>query len=297
MRMLLQDWSKVSGRVSALSAGSTRICINRSRVVNRIAYLTRITALLTLAASAILLFPVTAMAEEFYLRAGVGLDRPEETRFTDKDCMSLAPAALYGCGRGGDGAPLRSSGDFETVTGFELGFGYTITPAVRLEVLLEHRPSFAFDGQANFLDPSRRQSVSADLSTRSGMLAAYFDLTELGVPKLGPFSPFIGAGLGAARVKIDETSMTFPRTTTLVPGASHTNLAWMLTAGLGLSLAESMTLDLAWRYTDYGDIETAGAGGRIVWRDGSREPLALDLAPTQAKLRSHGLRLSLRYAF
>ena len=108
--------------------------------------------------------------------------------------MSLAPAALYGCGRGGDGAPLRSSGDFETVTGYELGLGYTITPALRLEGLLEYRPSFAFDGRANFLDPSRRQSVSADLSTRLGMLAAYSDLTEVGVPKLGPIQPIYWCG-------------------------------------------------------------------------------------------------------
>ena len=71
----------------------------------------------------------------------------------------------------------------------------------------------------------------------------------------------------------------------------------MLTAGLGISLGEQTTLDLAWRYTDYGVIETGAGRGRVEWRDGSREPLALDLAPTRAKLRSHGLRLSLRYAF
>ena len=57
--------------------------------------------------------------------------------------------------------------------------------------------------------------------------------------------------------------MTFLRTTTVVPGASRT--------GRG--------------------------AGRVVWRDGSREPLPLDLAATRARLASHGLRLSLRYAF
>ena len=35
--------------------------------------------------------------------------------------------------------------------------------------------------------------------------------------------------------------------------------------------------------------------GRVLAQDG--EPLALELAPTRAKLRNHGLRLSLRYAF
>ncbi len=203
-------------------------------------------------------------ADDFYLRAGIGLDRPAETRFMDRSCSSVAPAALYGCGRGGDGAPLRSLGDFGTVTGLEFGLGHAATPAARIEALVEYRPRFTFDGSANFLEPTRWQSVAADLSSLSGMLAAYVDLPGLGLPRLGPFSPFIGAGIVAARTEIDETRMTFPRTTTIVPGASRVNLAWMLTAVVATSLGENATLDLA---------------------------------VTRAKLTSHGLRLSLRYAF
>ena len=70
----------------------------------------------------------------------------------------------------------------------------------------------------------------------------------------------------------------------------------MVTAGVATALSERTTLDLAWRYTDLGAIHTGRGEGRVVWRDGSREPLPLDLAATRAKLRSHGLRLSLRYA-
>ena len=63
----------------------------------------------------------------------------------------MVPAALYGCGVGGDGAPLRSVGDVGTVAGVELGLGYAVAPAVRLEALLTSRPRFTFDGYANFL--------------------------------------------------------------------------------------------------------------------------------------------------
>ena len=83
--------------------------------------------------------------------------------------------------------------------------------------------------------------------------------------------------------------MTFPKTTTIVPGTSRTGLTWMLTAGLGMSLGgERTVLDLAWRYTDYGVIETGEGMGRVEWRDGSSQPLALELAQTRAKLRNHG---------
>ncbi len=53
--------------------------------------------------------------------------------------------------------------------------------------------------------------------------------------------------------------MTFPKTRTLVPGTSRTGLTWRLMAGLGMSWGERATLDLAWRYTDTGVIETGAA--------------------------------------
>jgi opacity protein-like surface antigen len=58
-----------------------------------------------------------------------------------------------------------------------------------------------------------------------------------------------------------------------------------------------MTVDVAWRYTDHGAIETSSGEGRVVWRDGSRQPLQLDLGGTRGQLRSHGLNVTLRYTF
>ena len=125
-----------------------------------------------------------------------------------------------------------------------------------------------------FWEPTRQQSVSADLSTLSGMLAAYVDLPELGVPRLGRFSPFLGGGAGAVRVEIGETRMAFPeerrpsfraRVVSTSPG--------MLTAGVATSLGDNTTLELAWRYTDLGPVETRrrqGAGSSGGTGAGSR---------------------------
>ena len=248
------------------------------------------------AAAGMLLASGVAVAGEFYLRGGIGLDRPGETAFTDLDCATTAPAALYGCGTGGDGAPYRSAGNFGTVPALELGLGYA-TGAARVEMLVEYRPDVAFEGRANFLAPERRQSVSADLSSVSGMLAGFVDLAGLGLPKPGPFAPFVGAGIGVVHTRIGNTAMTFPATTTTVPGGSRTGPAWMATAGVAMALDERTTLDLAWRYTDLGEVRTRRGPGSVVWRDGSRGPRLLDLAPTRARLAGHGVRLSLRYAF
>ena len=237
-----------------------------------------------------------AVADDYYLRGGIGIDRPGDTVFTDTDCSTRMPAALYGCGTGGDGARLRSAGDFGTVPAVELGLGYA-AGAIRFEALVEYRPRFTFEGHANFLAPDRRQDVSAKLSSVSGMLAGFVDLAALGLPRAGPFAPFLGAGIGVAHTRIGKTTMTFPATTTTVPGGSRTGLAWMATAGVAVGLGGRVTLDLAWRYSDLGEVRTPRGPGRVVWRDGSREPLPLDLAPTKARLRGHGVRLSLRHAF
>ena len=237
-----------------------------------------------------------AVAGDYYLRGGIGLDRPGKANSTDVDYSTTAPAALYGCGTGGDGARLRSAGDFGTVPTVELGLGYA-KGAARFELLVEYRPRFEFEGRANFLAPGQRESVSAKLSSVSGMLAVFADLAALGAPKAGPFAPFVGAGIGIAHTRIGKTAMTFPATTTTVPGGDRT--------GLGLN-GDGRCRGRTGRARDsrsglalHGPRRSPNAAGpgRVVWRDGSREPLPLDLAPTKARLKGHGIRLSLRYAF
>ena len=228
----------------------------------------------------------------FYLRAGVNLEQLSKTRFGDSNCTSRSPAALYGCGKGPDGVSRGSSGDFGRTAGVEIGVGYVAAPELRFETILQYRPEFSFQGRANFLQTTSRQDVSADLSSLSALLVAWLDL-----PGFGPVRPVLGSGGGLNVVSIDETHMMFPKTTTIVPGARHVDLAVMMAAGFTASIGSAMALDLLWRYTDLGFAETGRATGRVVWRDGSRDDLELDLAETHARLSGHGLHLSLRYAF
>ena len=259
--------------------------------------------------------PAPAFAQT-YARGGVLLDWSQDTRFKDGDCASTTPAALYGCGTGNDGAPRSSHGNFGIIPGLEIGLGYAIVPSLRLEAALQYRPDFSFEGSANFTqpEPDARQDVTAELSSLSGMLAAYLDIGELLLFHYTPFGPFIGVGGGLSRIEIGETRMDFPKTSTIVPGDDHVNFSWMLTAGLSISISPRLMLDVAWRYTDHGSIETASGQGQIVCRHvGSDDckalekrrrdaelaplPLSLDLGGTKGHLRSHGLNVSLRYAF
>ena len=143
----------------------------------------------------VVLHGADADAGDLYLRAGLGLERSSETVFADRGCMSASPVAFYGCGRGGDGARLRSVGGFGTAPALELGLGSSAAPVLRLEVLAEYCPRLtAFEGRANFPEPGRRQLVEAEMSSLSAMLAPQVDLPALGLPspklvRQGPFSP------------------------------------------------------------------------------------------------------------
>jgi opacity protein-like surface antigen len=200
------------------------------------------------------------------------------------------PAALYGCGEGVDGAALGAAGDFDRTTGFAVSVGYNASRRIRIEAEFQYRPKFSFNGRANFTQTTGRQDVSAALSSLSAILSVSADL-----PGQGLFNPFLGCGGGLSRNSIGETRMEFPRTTTVVPGASRTGFTYVLTAGAAVRVREKMTVDVGWRYTNSGAVETGRSTGRIVWRDGSRDPLELDLAETWANLSSHGPRVSLRY--
>ena len=237
----------------------------------------------------------TASAEG-YLRTGVGIALDASAHFTDTDCAREMPAALYGCGTGGDGNPLRSAGDFASSGAIEFGVGYAVRPAVRLQIRATYRPVVLFGGEANFLEPTREQSVTVEGSSLSGLIEAEFDLPTPGERGIAGFHPFAGVGIGRARHRLGETRMRFPRTDTIVPGAASTEWAWTVTAGFSRALSERTVLDVTWRYADQGDVVTAEGAGRVEWRDGSRT-LPLDLAATRAQINHHSVGLSVRYGW
>ena len=114
-----------------------------------------------------------------YVRVGLGASLASETQFKDVDCASAMPAALYGCGEGGDGAPLSTTGKFAATAGLGIGAGYAVGPAASIELQLDYRPNVPFEGQANFLVPEREQTVSVERSSLAATVAAMIDLQAL----------------------------------------------------------------------------------------------------------------------
>lgn len=234
-----------------------------------------------------------------YVRGGLSVDVSRETRFKDIDCGSGAPPALFGCGTGSDGEPLGAVGDFGIPVAVEGGVGYRLAPMFRLEGLLSYRGRSDFEGEANFLNTPGRQPVKGQVDSVTGLAVAYLDFPGFGIPVLAsPLEPFVGIGVGLSHHSLGRVAYGFPGlgpdATTVVSGGSSTSLSYMLTAGVAARLTPQLTLDLAYRYTDLGPVQTDADLAVITRRSGVR---ALDIAGTEADFATHGVAASVRFEF
>jgi opacity protein-like surface antigen len=226
----------------------------------------------------------------WYGRLDLGREQGTDATFRDWNCGGGDPAAvpLYGC-------LARADGDYGAALAVSGGIGYRIDERFRVDLTLGWRPQFRFAGEANF-PVSGGQAVRGDVSTLTGMVSGYLDLAPLLPFDLGRFEPFIGAGIGVSRNRLDGTTLAFPAIPQIVqtPGGSWTGFAWTATAGTAIRLAPRLALEVAYRYTDLGRVES-DRGDATRYRTSGTIPLPID--GTRSDLASHGVSIGLRYAF
>ena len=106
------------------------------------------------------------------------------------------------------------------------------------------------------LNPVLEMSNSRDVVKRKPLIDAYFaNLYYEGINDLGIFNPYIGAGIGFAKIKdrLDISSINnnqLSREVYTVKGKN--NFAYRLGVGSTFDLNETMIFDLSYNYHDYG---------------------------------------------
>lgn len=245
------------------------------------------------------IFPLTASASaDKYARFSLGYENSFDGHFRDADCNSVSPAALFGCGSGSDGRSRGVYGDFDNSYFLEFALGKKITPVFSIEAVVSHKPSFKFQGEANFNGVSGSQPITTDIRQSSIMGFGYFNLNSLFKLNSNTFEPYVGLGIGIARNKVSSLNFTFPTLVqpaySITPGGTSLHFAHAATAGLGYKLTENLTLDFAYRYTDYGKVKT-DSDVMVVQRGVSTYFITID--ETYSKLRAHAFVAGIKYWF
>ena len=185
---------------------------------------------LTVAALAVLAVPLSSTGAEksFYIQGNLGLGIALDTDVE----MSLASGA----------ETAKASYDAGFVTTW--AWGYSFNDMLRTEI--------EYGWQKNDLD---RLSYSneygnfsqGDLKTQTYMTNGYFN-AETG----SPWSPFVGAGIGFAKVELNTPG--------LGSADNDATFAYQLMAGVAYSITEVIIIDAQYRFVGSDDATLSGGG-------------------------------------
>jgi opacity protein-like surface antigen len=223
--------------------------------------------------------PVVEDFGGWYLRGDIGFSNQRVDRLNNPDDARLTSSS--------------QNLTFNTAGIFGLGAGYKFNNWFRADVTGEWRGNSQFFGKDSitYVGGFGTDTYHGTKSEWVVLANAYADLGTWWC-----VTPFIGAGVGGARVSIanftDQSHAI--EGGPVLPGlafgdnVSKWNFAWALHAGLAYKVTPNFTVELAYRYLDMGD----GLTGDLRRFDGVNERFN----PTTFKnITSHDLKLGVRW--
>jgi opacity protein-like surface antigen len=185
----------------------------------------------------------------WYLRGDIGVTNTSGQLFSDS-YNQPSTLSVQHLGQGFTGG-----------NSYGVGVGYQFNNWFRADITGEYRSKVAFGGtdfaQIAGLGPIS-DVYSGDYSSWVGLFNAYADLGTWWC-----LTPFVGAGVGVARNTFSglEDLGTVPSpgvgsvnsASYFANGATKTNLAWAVYAGVAYKVTNNFTVELAYRYLDLGN--------------------------------------------
>lgn len=185
----------------------------------------------------------------WYLRGDIGMTN--STGKLHSDLYDTLPA----------GSTLTQQGEgFTGGTFYSVGVGYQFNNWFRADITGEYRSRVSFSGTdfSTFPGGSTLSDVyQGGYTSWVGLANVYADLGTWWC-----LTPFVGAGVGAAHIQttgLQNSGVAFApglgsfgSSSYFANGASTTNLAWALYAGVAYKVTNNFTVELAYRYLDMG---------------------------------------------
>lgn len=240
------------------------------------------------------------MKKTLVLIAVLGILYSTSFAFAEQTGAYLAPKFVYSYqridnaemkgeveGLGSESFGLDSEKD--SSFGGALAIGYDFNPNFQVPVRMEIEYAIRSESEGEYSDALYsgpdfyRLSGNMKFNIQSVFLNAFYDI-ETGTP----FTPYVGGGLGIAIIDAEgELKFSENGVRLYDDSASNsvTNFAFNLALGVGYDVSENFTLDLGYRYADFGNAETGDVG----------------IAPLEVKgkahLIAHEALFGLRYTF
>jgi opacity protein-like surface antigen len=226
----------------------------------------------------------------WYLRGDIG--------FSNQSVHHIAMAD----GRNAKLTSLQETTAFDTAGVFGFGLGYQFNNWLRADVIGQYRGNSNFKGTDLITYPNGSGLVANGVDNYSATKSEWLVMAN-GYVDLGTWwcvTPFIGAGVGAARVTIanytdngannnNGSYIGGPLNPSYAGAASASkwNLAWALHTGLAYKVNPGLTLELAYSYINMGDGQT----GPVTTFEGYTKGV-----PMQFKdITSHDVKLGVRW--
>ncbi len=202
----------------------------------------------------------------------------------------------YGCPVGSPGCvtpgPTPGTNSFDTGklrSSFSLGagVGYQVNRYFRTDLTADYMFDSKFTGTTSGTGCGTGPCSSTDESKFSALLLLANAYAELGT--YNRITPYIGAGIGGARVKWDSLGNTITGSTSTHAGATNWRFAWALMAGASYCINDNWKVDLGYRYARI-------SGGRM-FQETTPAGVSIGVGPGDDRgIDIHEARLGLRYA-
>ena len=115
--------------------------------------------------------------------------------------------------------------------------------------------------------------VTAKIQTTTALLNIYADLGTW-----YRLTPYIGAGIGAARVTVSDFNNASTPPFSGAPELSRWNLAWAAMAGTAFAISRNLQIDLGYRYLNFGNVQTSdGPGGHMTFKNVAAQEVRIGL--------------------
>ena len=150
----------------------------------------------------------------------------------------------YGISVTPDGSTSAGAMTGEDVSNFGVyggGVGYRFSENLRADLTFSYRPDTDVEATT-----AGGTAITSEVDAMTTMINAYFDMG-----KFSGVTPYVGAGIGYARLETSD------QTGTVVTGDTSSNFAWaaMLGAAIDLGLGNATRADLGYRFINLGEFQ------------------------------------------